>query len=128
MQVNMSVLADGDGASLDVRDGQAAYFACHAVGFVTPWPFALLLNKGVNLSLYESAVGSYFDFDYRSIAGDACQVHAVGCTEVAEAVSNESSVIYLHAAYDVRAVPIDHVGAVVNTEVGEGAQVAPVFA
>ena len=128
LHTNMSCLADGDGAALDVGEGEVANFACYAVGSVKTRSLALLLDEGVDLPFQETAVGGYLDFHNRGVTRYSRQVHAVRCAEIAEAIGNEASVIDLHATHDMRPVAIDDVGSVVNAEVGKRAQVATVFA
>ena len=125
---DVSRLADGDGASLDVGEREITDFASYCVGVVTAWSLAFLLDKGMNLSFQEGSVRGNLDFDDGGIASDASQIHAVGRGKVAEAVGNEAAVIDLHASYDVWAVAIDHISTIIDGEMGKGAQVATVLA
>ena len=125
---DVSRLADGDGASLDVGEREITDFASYGVGVVTAWSLAFLLDKGMNLSFQEGSVRGNLDFDDGGIASDASQIHAVGRGKVAETVGNEAAVIDLHASYDVWAVAIDHISTIVDGEMGKGAQVATVLA
>ena len=99
----------------------------HGILFVDAGPFAGSLFEGMDATVDKYAVAVEADGDNRGIATDARDVDTRGCAEVPEAVGDEVPLVDFYGAADMRAVSIDEVGAVVDTEVRERAQRATVL-
>ena len=98
------------------------------MGFVQTWSHTFNLSEGVNLAMQEAAFIVDGDTYHRGVCRDTGQTHAVGRTEIAEAVVDKASLIDLCGTDNMGPMAIDNVGTVVDTEVGKLAQRASVFA
>ena len=106
----------------DILKGELTNLLGDAVGVVATRSNAFLLNERMDLATQETALAVGLYLDDGGIAGDSLEVHAVGRAEVAETVGNETAFVDLCGAYDMRTVPIDDVGTMVDAEMGETAQ------
>ena len=128
-QCNAAVGADGSFAFGDVGIGQGFDVACDDAGFVAAGADAALLDEGVDLSVDERTVcGEDADRDDGCVTECAGEAHSVWRAEVAQAVSDELPVVHFDAACHVRTMSVDYRCAVVDAEMREAAEVAPVLA
>ena len=85
------------------------------------------LDEGVDAPFDELAVARDTGHQHRSITRDARHVYSEGRTEIAEAISNQVTLVTLESAGDVRAVAKDQIGSQVDAVVREDAQIAAVL-
>ena len=104
------------------------HLAGDVVSLVVAGTYALLLDEGVDATLEETTLTVGLHLDDGGVAGDACEVHAVGRAEVAKTIDNETTVIDLDGTHYVGTVTINDVGTVVDTVVSQFAQRATVLA
>ena len=96
----------------------------NTISVVTTRADTFFLNKRMYTTAEETSLAVGFYFYDRSIARDTLEVHAIRCTEVAKTVGNKTSLVDLSSTDDMRSVTIDDVSTVVNTKVGQTAQMA----
>ena len=103
----------------DICFAQHLYLLHYRTCFIIAWTDATCLNHVMNITVKEIAFVVYADCYKWCMSGNATKIDIVGCTEIAEAIGNESAIVHFNSTSYVGAMTIDNVGSMINAEMGK---------
>jgi len=89
--------------------------------------FTMLLHEGVDLASEKTSVASQHHLNGRRIPVDTGHADAIGRTEVAKAVGDETFLVDFNGTHHVGAMPVDEVGTAINADACKLSQTSSIF-